>query len=77
MYLPTVSVLPSIDLKNVRVWGDLAFAGCSSLTSITLPDTLKTISAGDFRRCTSLTSITLPDTYDDYILEVHLKAVVL
>ena len=42
--------------------GDNAFAACTSLTSITLPDSLTTIGYAAFQQCTSLTSITLPDS---------------
>ena len=39
-----------------------AFKGCSSMISITLPDTLTTIGKEAFRNCSSLTSIMLPDS---------------
>ena len=39
--------------------GDLAFDFCTSLTSITIPDSVTSIGEWAFRFCTSLTSITL------------------
>lgn len=46
--------------------GDLAsagvFQGCSSLTKITLPSSLKTIEAYAFKNCTSLTSVNIPNS---------------
>lgn len=45
--------------KNVNRIGEYAFAGCTNLTSITLPDVLDSISAGSFRS-TALTSIEIP-----------------
>ena len=37
-----------------------AFAGCSSLTSATLPESLTSIIDGVFKDCSSLTSVTIP-----------------
>ncbi len=37
------------------------FYGCSSLTSITIPDGVTTIGNAAFQECSSLTSITIPD----------------
>ena len=39
-----------------------AFATCSGLTSIKLPDTLTTVGAGAFFNCTGLTSVTFPES---------------
>lgn len=38
-----------------------AFAGCSSLQQVELPDELQTIGAGTFRNCISLTTLQLPE----------------
>ena len=39
-----------------------AFSGCSSLTNITIPDTVTSIGDYAFSECTSLTSITIPNS---------------
>jgi hypothetical protein len=41
--------------------GNEAFAGCSSLTAITIPDGVTTIGNYAFRGCSSLMAITIPD----------------
>lgn len=41
-----------------------AFAGCSNLTDISLPEGLRTIGDNAFIECTSLTKIELPDTVE-------------
>ena len=41
--------------------GGYAFLGCTSLESITIPDSVTSIGGGSFARCTSLTSVTIPD----------------
>ena len=42
--------------------GNYAFAGCSSLTSITIPDSVTSIGNHAFNNFRSLTSITIPDS---------------
>ena len=39
-----------------------AFAGCSSLTSVTIPNSVTSIGAISFQHCSSLTSVTIPDS---------------
>ena len=56
-------VIPAaIDGKKVVAIGDLAFLGCYSLTSITIPDSVTSIGDLAFLGCDSLTSITIPDS---------------
>ena len=42
--------------------GDMAFDGCESLTSVTIPDSVTTIGNSAFYYCDSLTSVTIPDS---------------
>ena len=54
-------------LKTVIITGgdaiaDFAFSYCTSLTSITIPDSVTSIGEQAFQNCTSLTSITIPDS---------------
>ncbi|MGN0823756.1 MAG: leucine-rich repeat domain-containing protein [Candidatus Coproplasma sp.] len=59
------SGVPS-SLKTVVITGgtsisDYAFDGCSSLTSVTIPDGVTSIGKDAFYNCSSLTSVTIPD----------------
>ena len=42
--------------------GSFAFSGCSSLTSITIPEGVTNIGSWTFNGCSSLTSITIPES---------------
>ena len=42
--------------------GDWAFCDCTTLTSVTLPDSVTSIGMDAFEDCTGLTSITIPDS---------------
>lgn len=57
----TSIVIPgTIDGGTVTAIGDNAFENCSSLTSITLPDSLTGIGSYAFENCTALQSIDIP-----------------
>ena len=54
-------VIPSaIEGYPVTAIGDNAFSGCTGITKITLPDTVKTIGKYAFVNCSSLNSIVMP-----------------
>ena len=46
---------------SVTTLGDDCFAGCSSLTSITIPNSVTSLGDYCFYKCSSLTSITIPN----------------
>ncbi len=48
--------------ESVKSIGDMAFWGCTSLTSIQLPESVKSIETSAFYACRSLTSIHLPES---------------
>ena len=60
---PTEVVIPAeYNGLPVKEIGDSAFRSCSSLTSITLPNSVISIGDDAFYACCSLTSITIPDS---------------
>ena len=54
------SVIPTDG--SVTSIGERAFYGCSSLTSIVIPDSVTSIGGSAFSGCSSLTSIVIPDS---------------
>jgi hypothetical protein len=54
-----VTIPDTINGLPVTSIGSGAFAWCSSLTSVTIPDTVTSIGGGAFENCTSLTTITV------------------
>lgn len=57
----TVVIPEEIDGKRVTTIGGCTFAGCTSLISITIPESVTTIGDRAFVNCKSLASITIPD----------------
>ena len=47
---------------QTKVIGDSAFRKCTSLTSVTIPDSVTEVGEDAFRECTGLTSVTIPDS---------------
>ena len=47
---------------SVTSIGEYAFYGCSELTSVTIPTTVKTLVDKSFKNCTGLTSVTIPNS---------------
>ena len=52
-------LIVSGNLCKIPTW---AFSGCTSLTSVTIPDSVTTIGYQAFYGCSSLTSVTIPDS---------------
>ena len=63
--------------KPVKVIGYSAFEDCSSLTSITIPNSVTSIGSSAFRNCISLTSVSCPAYAISYIPKGNLKTVII
>ena len=50
--------------NSVESIGEMAFVGCTSLTSIKIPDSVKSIGERAFWYCTSLTNIKIPENVE-------------
>ena len=48
--------------NSVTSIGDVAFSGCSGLTSVIIPNSVTSIGRSAFRNCTGLTSLTIPNS---------------
>ena len=60
--LNKISVITADMLDGYTCIGDFAFSRCSSLTSITIPNSVTSIGDRAFHYCSSLTSVTIPNS---------------
>ena len=60
--IKTIDIPNEIDGVAVTTIGYRAFRYCSSLPSVTIPNSVTTIGEGAFSDCTSLTSVTIPNS---------------
>ncbi len=62
-------VLKEVSFGKIELIGDRAFKGCTSLTKLAFPKTLKTISEDAFTECSNLKEVEFLGDLDVYILE--------
>ena len=60
-YIPQDSLQKVVLTSGERIGSD-AFRNCSSLTAITIPDSVTSIGSSAFSGCSDLTSVTIPDS---------------
>ena len=65
LYLNGTLVTNLVIPVGVTIIGDLAFSGCSGLTSVTIPNSVTSIGQYAFYNCSGLTSVTIPDSVTD------------
>ena len=58
----TVAIPSAVNGLPVRAIGDAAFASCTGLTGVTIPDGVTTIGDWAFCNCCGLTGVTIPDS---------------
>ncbi len=61
-YSPKITSVVFEDGSVCEIIGESAFRDCTSLTSVTIPNSVTSIGGSAFEVCTSLTSITIPDS---------------
>ncbi len=61
------SKLKTVVITSGEIIGIITFNGCSSLTSVTIPNSVTSIGCGAFNGCSSLTSVTMPKALKKYI----------
>jgi hypothetical protein len=58
----SVTIPEAINGVPVSLIGNSAFAGCTSLTAVTIGNRVTSIGGSTFQNCTSLTSVTIPNS---------------